>query len=175
MATYTNQSQLPTYRAATTASVVAAAGDKVFFLIEGASGKTVLVRKLWLSGSTLTAVAYNTYAVRKFSTAASGGTATALVETPTSSKFPAASAVAQVFTAAPTEGTLVGTIDARRVLLQSTTAAAAGIPDTIEFDFTTNDGGGILLHAATEGLGVGFAAAPATAVTLAVACEFQEF
>jgi hypothetical protein len=175
LGTYTKTNQIPTYRAATTASVVAAAGDKIFALIEGDATKTIIVEKITLSGPTLTSVAYNSYAVRKFSSAASGGTATALTKTPLDSTFPASAAdTVQVYTAAPTEGTLVGTVACKRVLLQASTAAAGGIPDIVEFDFTDLDGGGVILRGAAQGLGVGFAAAPASAVTLAVEIQWKE-
>lgn len=175
MATYELTRQIPTYKACTAATVVAAASDKVFALIEGGSAsKQVIIEKITISGPTLTAVAYNSLAVRKFSTAASGGTATALTETPLDSKFPAATAVAQVFTAAPTEGTLVGTIGCRRILMEATTAAAGAPPPSVTFDFTDLDGGGVVLHTTAEGVGVGFAAAPATAVTLAFEIQWKE-
>lgn len=175
MGTYENTRQIPTYRAATTATVVAPADPTAFFIITGSATKDVLVRKIAVSGATLTAVAYNSYVVEKFSTAFSGGTATALTKVPLDSKFPAATAgTVQVYTAAPTEGDLVGTIACRRVLLQSTTAAAAGIPDIVEIDFTTEDGGGILLRGVAQTLGLAFGGDPATAVTVGLDVEWQE-
>lgn len=175
MAIYQTNTQLPTYRAATTANVVAAAGADIFFVIEGSASKDVLVRKIVLSGPTLTAVAYNSLVVEKFSTAASGGTATNLTKTPLDSKFDAATVNScKVYTAAPTEGTLVGTVAARRILMEATTAAAGAAPPAVEFDFTTFDGGGVILRGTAQGLGAAFGAAPATAVTLAVEVEWQE-
>lgn len=175
MATYEKERQLRTYRAATTATVVAPADPTSFFYLSGSSSRDVLVRKIAVSGATLTDIAYNSYVVEKFSTAHTAGTATALVKTPTDSLFGAATAsLCQVYTAAPTEGTLVGTIACRRVLLQDTTAAAAGIPDIVEFDFTTLDGGGILLRGIAQGVGLAFGEDPATAVTVGVEVEWQE-
>lgn len=174
MGTYDTTRQIPTYRAATTANVVAAAGADIFFTLTGGS-KDIIVRKLTLSGPTLAAVAYNSFVVEKFSTAATGGTATALTKTPLDATFAASTAtLCQVYTAAPTEGTLVGTVDCKRVLLQATTAAAGGIPDIVEFDFTSIDGGGIVLRGSAQGIGCAFGAAPATAVTLGLSVEWQE-
>jgi hypothetical protein len=58
--------------------------------------------------------------------------------------------------------------------LQSTTAAAGGIPDIVEFDFTSLDGGGVLLRGVAQGLGVALGEDPATAVTIGVEVEWQE-
>lgn len=175
MSTYENTKQLHTYRAATTANVVAPADPTAFFIITGSATKDVLVRKIAVSGATLTDVAYNSYVVEKFSSAFSGGTATALTKVPLDSKFSASSVgTCQVYTAAPTEGTLVGTIACRRVLLEDTTAAAGADPISVEFDFTTLDGGGVILRGVAQALGVAFGEDPATAVTVGVEVEWQE-
>lgn len=175
MGLYRNVTQEATYRAATTANVVAPADPTAFFLITGSATKDVLVRKITVSGGTLTAVAYNSFVVEKFSSAFSGGTSTDLTKVPLDSSF-AASSVGSclVYTAAPTEGDLVGTIACRRVLLEATTAAAGATPTTVEFDFTNQDGGGVLLRGVAQGLGVALGADPATAVTVGVDVEWQE-
>lgn len=166
----------PTFRAATTASFAAAASTAPFFIIEGSASKLLEVQRIVMSGFTLTAVEYLTLTARKYSTAISAGTATALVQTPAYTGTAAATAnVVNVYTAAPTAGTLVGTIDTARVLGQATTAAAGGLPVTVTFDFRTVGGNtGIYLLGTGQGLGVGFAAAPATAVTLALMVEYTE-
>jgi hypothetical protein len=175
MGSYTAIPQTPTYRAATTANVVIAQNNEIFFLISGSATRDVIVEKITFSGGTLTAVAYNSLVVEKFSTAASGGTATALTKTPLNS-LSAASTVntCQVYTAAPTEGTLVGTIACRRVLLQSTTAAAGGTPEAYEFDFTDVDGGGVVLHGVAQGLGLAFSTDPASDVTAGIEVQWKE-
>lgn len=165
-----------TYSAATVNNVVAAASTQPFLNICGSGSKTIIVRRVVLSGPTLTAVAYNSYEARKYSTAPTGGTATALTATSHDSNDAAPSAtLVQVYTAAPTAGTLVGTVANRRVLMQATTAAAAGIPDLVaiswESDETTT---GIYLRGTGQCVGVGFGAAPATAVTLAAEVEWTE-
>ena len=176
MAAVETVNQIPTYRAATTANVVAPADPTAFFIITGSATVDVLVRKIAVSGASLTSVAYNSYVVEKFSSAFSSGTATALTKVPLDSKFAASTVgTCQVYTAAPTEGTLVGTVACRRVLLQSTTAAAGGIPDIVEFDFTTNDGGGIWLRGVAQTLGLALGEDPASAVTVGVEVEWQEY
>lgn len=165
-----------TYRAATTAPFVAAAGAAMFFAICGSSTKTIYIQRIRIAGLTLTAVAYLGIVAEKWSTAPTGGTATALTKVPTNSSDAAATAnLCSVYTAAPTEGTLVGTVAAHRVLGQSTTAAAAGFPDWWELDFRNRGENTALKLAGTaETLSLAFAAAPASAVTMSLEVEWTE-
>lgn len=166
-----------TYRAATASTVAAAASTQPFFIIQGSATKTIIVQRITISGASLTAVAYAAYQARKFSTAISGGTPVTLTQTPVDANSAAATAnLCQVYTAAPTQGTLVGTIEEQRVLLQATTAAAAGIPDIVVFDFRTtgSENTGVYLRGTSQGLGIGFGAAPGSAVTLSVMVEWTE-
>lgn len=171
-----NRGTKATYRAAT-ASVVAAASTQPFFIIEGSATKTIIVQRIIVSGATLTAVAYLGYEARKYSTAITGGTAVTLTQVPVDSTSAAGTANrCSVYTAAPTAGTLVGVVSAKRTLGQATTAAASGIPDVIEFDFRTlgSENTGIYLRGTSQGLGLAFQAAPATAVTLSIIVEWTE-
>lgn len=164
----------PTYRSA--GNVVAAASTAPFLEINGAANKVVRVKRIVLSGLTLTAVAYLRAQILKNSTANSAGTSTAPTRVPLDVNSPAAAATLKQYTAAPTPGALVGVIDEKRVLAQATTAAAAGIPDfAIEFKFgdADNNEDGTLL-AAAQNLSVAFGAAPASAVTLSWMIEWTE-
>jgi hypothetical protein len=168
-----------TYRASTSASgqVVAAASAAPFFCMQGSATKTVIFQRAYLSGANLTAVAYASYAIGKYSTAVTAGTATALTAVPLDSNSPASSvSLLNVYTAAPTAGTLVGVVSVKKTLLQATTAAAGGIPDVIEFDFRTLGGesSGLDLRGVAQGVCIFFAVAPATAVTLSLAVEWTE-
>lgn len=160
------------YLAGSAGSFAAAASTAPFAVIQGSSTRTIRVKKITVQGPTLTAVAYLDIVATKYSTAVSGGTATALTAVPTDSSFAAATAnIINVYTAAPTAGTAVGTIANERTLGQATTAAATGtLDDTTIFDF----GSGIPLRGIAEGIGVRFTSAPATAVTLVVTIEFEE-
>lgn len=166
-----------TYRASTLDPFAAAVtADVPWFLIEGSGSKTIVVKRIAVSGMTLTAVAYLTVNVCKYSTAATGGTATSAPLVPTDSNFPAATAAfVKYYTAAPTAGTLVGTMATNRSLAQATTAAAAGLPRDFLFDFgDMPETRGIVLRGATQGCGLVWATAPATAVTMAVDIEWTE-
>ena len=166
-----------TYRAATLIPFVAAVTINVpWFLIEGSASKTIIVKRIAVSGATLTAVAYLAVNVAKYSTAASGGTATSAPMVPMDSNFPAATAAfVKYYTAVPTAGTLIGSIATSRTLFQSTTAAAAGLPRDYVFDFgDMPETKGIVLRGTTQGLGLIWPVAPATTVTLAVDIEWTE-
>ena len=171
-----------TYRAATPNTVVAEAGSAAFFVISGSASVERRVRKIRVSGSTLTTLAVGSVVVEKWSTTAfSGGTATTLTRVPVDSAFPAAQTdgLVQVYTAAPTEGTLVGTIACRRHVWKSSTIVDAPFAD-LEFDFTDMDSPGsqappgVPLHGTTQSLSLAFGAAPASAITLAVEVEWTE-
>ena len=166
-----------TYRSAPTTTFVAVAGTAMFFVISGSVSKTVTIQRISMSCPTLTAVAYHNIVVEKWSTAPTLGTATTLVKVPLDSNYAAATAnLVQVYTAAPTEGTLVGTIGSQRFLSQATTAAAGGPPpDKVEWDFRTMGGSsGVVLRGTAQCLSLAFCTAPASAVTMVVEVEWTE-
>ena len=170
------------YSAGTTAPFVAAAGAAMFFVITGSPSKKITVCHVKITGLTLTAVAYVGVAVEKWSTAPTGGTPVLLVKVPYNGDYPAATAsLVQVYTAAPTEGVLVGTLHNRRLLGQATTAAAAGQPIPPEsFDFGDMVAhhhlrdSGVVLRDQTEALSLAFQAAPASAVTMDLEVDWVE-
>lgn len=171
---------ISTYRGATLNTVVAAAGADMFFVITGSATVTRRVRKIRVSGDTLTTLAVGSIVAEKWSTTApTGGTEVALTRVPLDSAFPAAATdgLVQVYTAAPTEGTLVGTIACRRHVWKSSTVVDGAPFAETEFDFDNkaDDGRlGIPLHGLTQALSLAFGAAPASAITLAVEVEWTE-
>ncbi len=169
--------QKATYRASHTAVLVAAVTvDRPFVTIYGSATKTVRVQSITISGLTLTAVAYLNIGLRKYSTAVSGGTSTALTKVPLDSASAASTATnVNAYTAIPTAGTPVGDISSRRVMGQATTAAAAGIPQVVDFDLTpVGDGSAVVLRGIAEGIGLVWLTAPATAVSMLVRIEYTE-
>ncbi len=166
-----------TYRASTLIPFVPAVTINIpWFLIEGSASKTIIVKRIAISGATLTAVAYLTINVVKFSTAASGGTATSAPMVPMDSNFPSATAAfVKYYTAIPTAGSIIGSIATNRCLFQSTTAAAAGLPRDFVFDFgDMPETKGIVLRGISQGLGLIWPVVPASTVTLAVDIEWTE-
>ena len=166
-----------TYRAATLIPFVPAVTINIpWFLIEGSASKTVTVKRIAVSGATLTAVAYLTVNVVKFSTAASGGTATSAPMVPMDSTFPAATAAfVKYYTAIPTAGATIGSIATNRCLFQATVAAAAGLTRDYVFDFgDMPETKGIVLRGTSQGLGLVWPVVPASTATIAVDIEWTE-
>ena len=172
-----------TYRAATLDTVVAAAGAAMFFVITGSATRTRIVRKIRVSGDTLTTLAVNSIVVEKWGTTApSGGTATELTRVPLDSAYPAAATdgLVQVYTAAPTEGSLVGTLACNRHIQKSATVVDGAPFADVEFVFGDEEERsdvapqGVYLHGLIEAVSLAFSAAPATAVTLSVEVEWYE-
>lgn len=164
-----------TFRASTIIPLVAAVTVNVpFFNIIGSATKTVVVKRITVSGMTLTAVGYFTINVVKLSTPSTGGTSTTLVATPLDS-LDAASAVVKAYTAAPAIGTLVGTLASWRALWQATVAAATGVTDWFTFNFGDQpETRGITLRGVTQEVALLFPVVLASAGTLAVDIEWTE-
>lgn len=159
------------FSAGSTATFAAAAGSAMFAVIQASVTKTIRLQRIIASGFTLTSVAYQDIICEKWSTAPTGGTATVLVQTPHDGVTAGTAALCQVYTVAPTEGTLVGTIGARRVLLQATTAAAAGLVTAVEWDWRYHGGepqGPRLRVNTGDCVSIAFGGSPASAVSLAV-------
>lgn len=174
----TKREEYATYRAATPTTVEAAAGADMFFVITGSTtaGQRIQVRKIRVTGDTLTTLAVGGIVVEKWSTAPTGGTATALTQVPLNSAFPAGAAnLCQVYTAAPTEGTLVGTVAVSRHILKSSTVVDGAPFSEVEFVFGDLDEcSPVVLNDDTQALSLAFSAAPASAVTLSVEVEWTQ-
>lgn len=169
-----------TYRASTIIPlVITGTVDKVFFNIIGSATRKVTVKRIRVSGMSLTAVAYLTINAIKNSTASSGGTSSTLVTVPLNTGTAAGTAVVKAYTADPTNGTLVGIIASWRALWQATTAAAAGVPADHIFNFgdvtdeATNDSG-VVLNGVAEELALSLPVVAASAGTMAIDIEWVE-
>ena len=171
-----SQSEKATYGAATVGNVIAAAGALMFFVITGSGSKTLRVRKIRVSGDTLTTLAVNSIVVEKWSTAPTGGTATVLTQVPYDSNDAAGSAtLCQVYTIAPTEGVLVGTVACNRHIHKSATVVdGAQFPDVEIYFGDLPETRALVLRGAAQALSLAFSTAPATAVTLAIEVVWTE-
>ncbi len=166
----------PTYRASTIIPLVVAVTVNVpFFNIIGSASKTVTIKRIAISGATLTAVGYFTVNVVRLSSASSGGTSTTLVNVQMDTNDPAATAVVKAYTAAPTMGSLVGTIATNRCLWQATVAAAAGLTRDYLFEFgDMPETKGIRLRGVSQEMALLFPVVLASAGTLSVDIEWTE-
>lgn len=172
----TIEAQEITYRASTIIPLVAAVTVNVPFAnIIGSATKTVVVKRITVSGMTQTAVGYFPINVEKLSTASTGGTSTTLVATPLDANDAAATAVVKAYTVAPTKGTLIGTLRSWRALWQATTATSA-LTATYDFNFGDLQGSnGITLRGVAQEIALTFPVVLATAGTLAVDVEWVEY
>ncbi len=166
----------PTYRASTIIPLATAVTVNVpFFNIIGSASKVVTVKRIAVSGATLTAVGYFTVNVVRLSSASSGGTSTTLVNVQMDTNDPAGTAVVNAYTAVPTMGSLVGTIATNRCLWQSTTAAAAGLTRDYMFEFgDMPETKGIRLRGTSQEMALLFPVVLASAGALAVDIEWTE-
>lgn len=172
----TANAEKATYRASTIVPLVAAVTVNVpIFNIIGSASKTVTVKRITVSGMTLTAVGYFAINIEKLSTASTGGTSTTLAAVPLDTNNPVATAVVKAYTAAPTKGALVGTIASWRALWQATVAAAAGVTDYFTFNFgDMRETKGVTLRGVAQELALVFPVVLASAGTLAVDVEWTE-
>lgn len=172
----TPNAEKATYRASTIIPLVAAVTVNVpIFNIIGSATKTITVKRITVSGMTLTAVGYFAINVEKLSTASTAGTSTTLVAVPLDSAASAATAVVKAYTVAPTKGTLVGTIASWRALWQATVAVAAGVTDYFTFNFgDMRETKGIILRGVAQEVALVFPVVLASAGTLAIDIEWTE-
>lgn len=165
-----------TYRASTVIPLVAAVTANVpFFNIIGSGTTLVKVKRIRVSGMSLTAVGYFAINLEKLSTASTGGTSTALPAVVLDSADAGATAVVRAYTAAPTKGALVGTIASWRALWQATVAAAAG--QTWDHTFSFGDQPetkAIALRGISQELALTFPVALTSAGTVSVDIEWTE-
>lgn len=167
--------QKATYRASTIGTITVVSGTAPFFTIYGSATKTIRIRRIWYSATIATAAANVIILASKRSSTPTGGTSTALTMTPIDANDAAATATnVQVYTAAPTAGTLVGTLETRRANLLVTGAVAT--PDLI-FDFTAGGNNNIkapVLRGATQGLDLSYQTAPGNTTAVTITVEWTE-
>lgn len=152
------------YAACTLADFDAANGTGVFATLSASATTIIRLQKVIISCASATAATYPQITLRKCSTLATGGTAVspALVQVPfISSSAAGSSAAVDVYTAAPTTGTVVGTIASVRVFAPIVgTPAVSILPVTIDF----SKGGELetptLTAGSTQQFALGFGAAP---------------
>lgn len=158
------------------ANVVAANGTAPFFVLQGSETKVVKLRKLAISGVSLTAVAYVRIALQKYLTPITGGTSS----DPAKIAFegiPSTLSVLKIYTVAPSAPTVEGSLGEKRVLGQATTAVAAGYTVEATWDFTGDadkDRGQPTLYSATQGFALAFPVAPGSATTVSIEVEWSE-
>lgn len=161
----------PTFRASTIGVVSLANVTGPFFTLIGSASKTVRLRRLFFTGTIAAAAANVIILLSKRSAAYTSGTASAMTALPVDANDAAATAVASAYTAAPTPGALVGTLEVRRALLAVTGAVAT--PEVL-FDFTRGEAKPPVLRGVAQGLDLSFQTAPGNVVAGSIWAEWTE-
>ena len=165
-----------TFRACTLVPLIAAVtADRAIWTLVGSATKTIIVKRIRISGVTLaTTAGYLALNLVKNSTATTGGTSTTLVSVPLDTNTSAATAVVKAYTAVPTDGVLIGTINTSRTYAPITGTPTSISPDII-FNFGDEDGSsGIVLRDATQEIALRFPVAAGTVPTLSIMVEWTE-
>lgn len=148
---------------------VAPASTNTFWEMYGSNTSTIRVRRIRVSGLTLTAVAYSQLELKKFSTQPVGGTVVNMTQVPLDSADSGGlAAVCRHYSAfgGYTAGTLLGGEGTVRSLMNATTAAAGGYPNEVVWDFCGPDGrSNLVIRSSSQGVGINFSSLPASAVT----------
>lgn len=131
----------------------------VVFTLTGSASKTVYVQRVSVTCTMTTAGSVNV-SLKKYSTAASGGTATAVTEVPLDSADSANTAAMSVYTADPTAGTSVGIVEVRSLSLMAPATAAAN--NVSVFQFAEGMSKGIVLRGTSQQIGLDFGGATTT-------------
>jgi hypothetical protein len=167
-----------TYRAATlTYLQTGGATNAMFFVISGSSTQVVTVQRVRATGFTTVGGEYGEVVCEKWSTAPSGGTATALTQVSLDSNNAAPTVnLCQVYTAPPTEGTLVGTIGVRRDMFQPIAVnVASPLMCDLEWDFRNEgENHGVVLRGTAQCLSLAAGTLPSSAFLVSVEVEWTE-
>ena len=142
--------------------------------LDGSATKKIILNKIVVSGSELTAIAVNDLRVTKLSSISTGGTATTAVAVPFASNLPAATAIFRGFTVAPTGGgVVVGAIAVQKLSLL---LIATNLGTAVEFNFQLLPmGSRPTLLSAAEAFGIDFnGATPANAPNLDIYAWWTE-
>jgi hypothetical protein len=152
------ESRVKTYKfSALALAGLGAAGDML--QLTGSATKTIRVAKIVVGGVATAASYYNPLILRR-STVQTGGTPTVQTPAPRDPQNSTATAVVTTFTGSPTPGTLAGTLDSCRLLLQ--VAGTPATPDICAFTYGINDDQMTIVRGTSDFIVINFtAAAPA--------------
>src|SRR6266487_1495127 len=142
-----------------------------FFVLQGSATKTIRITKCQITGTATTATTVDV-TIEKWSAAPSGGTAgTAPTIVSHDTNNAGGTAVASIYTVAPTRGTLVGVLRTAKLYCN----APAGNPGTnLLWEFGTSSAQGIVLRGTTQYVAVLTGALLGTGGSLDVHMEFTE-
>jgi hypothetical protein len=133
---FARQPDLPTYSACS--ALFTPTGNTDVFDFYGVANREIQIQKIIVSGIATSWTLTNNWAIKKKSTANTGGTSSALTKVPLSSAYPASSSTIRSYTVSPTLGTAIGDIWREAVYIPTT--AWINNNKLLELDFTGNTG-----------------------------------
>ena len=145
------QSFVKTYKYSSLGNTPAATPTDIF-TIAGSASKTIRITKIVVGGLATTAGQLNPLIIRR-SAAGTGGTSSNPTAQSRDINNSAATATLTLYTANPTVGTGVGTLDSCRLFLQT---ATGGAPDICAFTYGVNDDQLTVLRGTTDILAINF-------------------
>ena len=156
-----------TYRASSGSFTPAASATDIFTIV-GVASKTIMITKIIFSATQTTGSTFNVSLIKR-STANTSGTATAMTAVPLDASDAAAGSTVQYYTANPTLGTTIGSLETVPIFC-STTATQ---PEKYEFDFGLKSKP-IILNSASQALSLNFGGVTMTGGACFVTIEWTE-
>jgi|WetSurMetagenome_2_1015567.scaffolds.fasta_scaffold00674_21 hypothetical protein len=157
-----------TYSAAISGLVLAAAATDISCL-SGSATKDLVLKQVDFSGTATSNTAVDMLLIKR-SSANTGGTSTALTDVPNDSANPAGTATVMAYTANPTVGTAVGTVEA----IKFTMAAATSQVYERTRHYGIEEDQGIVLHGVNESVCLNFNGQTISGAALSVTMEWRE-
>ena len=156
-----------TYRASSGSFTPAASATDIFTIV-GVASKTIMITKIIFSATQTAGSTFNVSLIKR-STANTSGTATAMTAVPLDASDAAAGSTVQYYTANPTLGTTIGSVETEPIFC-STTATQ---PEKYEFDFGVKSKP-IILNSASQALSLNFGGVTMTGGACFVTIEWTE-
>ena len=156
-----------TYRASSGSFTPAASATDIFTIV-GVASKTIMITKIIFSATQTAGSTFNVSLIKR-STANTSGTATAMTAVPLDASDAAAGSTVQYYTANPTLGTTIGSVETEPIFC-STTATQ---PEKYEFDFGLKSKP-IILNSASQALSLNFGGVTMTGGACFVTIEWTE-
>jgi phage baseplate assembly protein gpV len=156
-----------TYRASSGSFSPAALATDIF-TISGVASKTIMITKIIFSATQTAGSTFNVALIKR-STANTSGTATAMTAVPLDASDAAAGSIVQYYTANPTLGTTIGSVETAPIFC-STTATQ---PEKYVFDFGLRSKP-IILNSASQALSINLGGVTMTGGACFVTIEWTE-
>jgi len=156
-----------TYRA-TSGSFTPAASATDIFTITGVASKTIMITKIIFSATQTAGGTFNVSLIKR-STANTSGTAQDMTAVPLDASDAAAGSIVRYYTANPTLGTTIASIETVPIFCSATTAQ----PEKYEFNFGEN-GKPVILNSASQALSLNFGGVTMTGGACFVTIQWTE-